>query len=192
MTSRRRWACSAARTASSRSSSAVAERLEVRASGPSTGRGRGSTRPGTSWSCGATAPATAANPRASALRRIAPRRRVLPMPAWPASSRNCPCPATTSSRRRSVRSSRSSRPIRSGQRTARGGRSMTRSVGQRSRPVIGHSTDAARASPVGRSPDDGAAVGHRGWDPTATVRTGRSSRRSRCRSSWTSTPGSSG
>src|SRR6478672_4696557 len=39
---------------------------------------------------------------------MASRNRVLPIPAWPASNRNWPWPATTSSRRRSTRSRRSS------------------------------------------------------------------------------------
>ena len=47
---------------------------------------------GTSWSCGATRPATAET-AALGLWAIAPRNRVLPMPAWPASSRNWPRPA---------------------------------------------------------------------------------------------------
>ena len=79
MTSRRRWACSAARTACPRSRSA-ARGSRRPASGASSGRGRGSTRRARRG-LGARRPLRRRRtPRASALRRIA-EDRVLPMPA---------------------------------------------------------------------------------------------------------------
>ena len=68
----------------------LAEGSRTPACGSSCGPGRGSTPPGRRGPGARPSPAPSTNPRASAFRVIAPRNRVLPMPACPASSRNWP------------------------------------------------------------------------------------------------------
>src|SRR5689334_15979280 len=81
-------------------------------------------------------------------------KRLLPIPASPATSRKWPRPLTTPSRRRSARSSRSSRPINSGQRTGPN--------------VVAMASEcrASRSRFIGRMTDDGAFRRHESAAPT--------------------------